>query len=121
VTLYEAFEDTSFLYLVMNYFGGGDLMTYLIRLDMFDHDTACFYSAELILAIEYVHKKLNCMHRDLKPDNIALTLKGHLVLLDFGLAVQHVSYLIIVVRTVGAACKLFNNNCLIRSLISNLA
>ena len=44
-----------------------------------------FYIAELILAVESVHK-LNCIHRDLKPDNILIDKEGHIQLSDFGLS-----------------------------------
>ena len=44
-----------------------------------------FYTAELILAIESIHK-LDCIHRDIKPDNILIAKNGHIKLTDFGLA-----------------------------------
>lgn len=59
-------------------------MELLIQHDTFKEDSARFYLAELILAIESVHK-INFIHRDLKPDNILIDRQGHLKLADFGL------------------------------------
>ena len=52
-----------------------------------DEKLAKFISAELILAIEYLHQN-NIMYRDLKPDNILIDSQGHIRLTDFGLAKQ---------------------------------
>jgi len=48
---------------------------------------AKFITAELILAIDYVHKK-SIIFRDLKPENILIDRHGHIRLADFGLAKQ---------------------------------
>ncbi len=82
--LYYSFQDSQFLYLIMEFVPGGDLMTHLIRLDTFPEEMTRFYIAETILAIESIHK-LNYIHRDIKPDNLLLDKEGHLKLSDFGL------------------------------------
>ncbi|KAF8901721.1 kinase-like domain-containing protein [Gymnopilus junonius] len=46
---------------------------------------AKFYIAELILALEHLHK-YNIVYRDLKPENILLDATGHVALCDFGLS-----------------------------------
>ena len=69
----------------MEFLPGGDLMNLLIKKDIFTEDEARFYTAELILAIESIHK-LDCIHRDIKPDNILIDKNGHIKLSDFGLA-----------------------------------
>ena len=55
----------------MEFLAGGDLMTLLIKKDIFTEEESRFYIAEIILAIEAVHA-LNYIHRDLKPDNILM-------------------------------------------------
>ncbi|CAG8630857.1 729_t:CDS:2, partial [Dentiscutata heterogama] len=85
VQLYYSFQDSSYLYLIMEFLPGGDLMTMLIKYDTFSEDVTRFYIAECVLAIEAIHK-LNFIHRDIKPDNILIDKDGHIKLSDFGLS-----------------------------------
>merc|ERR1719317_1411995 len=85
VKLHYSFQDDRFLYLVMEYCAGGDLMTILMREDILTEDVTKFYMAELALAINSVHE-LKFVHRDLKPDNVLISTQGHIKLSDFGLA-----------------------------------
>lgn len=84
VKLYYSFQDRDNLYFVMDYIPGGDLMGLLIKFGIFDERLARFYIAELVLAIESVHK-MGFIHRDIKPDNILIDKSGHIKLTDFGL------------------------------------
>ena len=81
-----SFIENNFLYLVMDYCPGGDLMNYLLNKDTLSEDEAKFYIAEIILGVENIHKN-KCIHRDLKPDNILIDINGHLKLSDFGLSI----------------------------------
>ena len=69
----------------MEYLPGGDLMTLLMARDILPEEDAKFYAAEMVLAIESVHE-MNCIHRDLKPDNVLIDKDGHIKLSDFGLS-----------------------------------
>ncbi|KIK68116.1 hypothetical protein GYMLUDRAFT_36945 [Collybiopsis luxurians FD-317 M1] len=85
VQLFYSFQDPSYLYLIMEFLPGGDLMTMLIKYDTFSEDVTRFYMAQCVLAIEAVHK-LGFIHRDIKPDNILIDQDGHIKLSDFGLS-----------------------------------
>ncbi|KAG8834882.1 Serine/threonine-protein kinase [Serendipita sp. 399] len=85
VQLFYSFQDPAYLYLVMEFLPGGDLMTMLIKYDTFSEDVTRFYMAECVLAIEAVHN-LGFIHRDIKPDNILIDKDGHIKLSDFGLS-----------------------------------
>ncbi|KAB5595576.1 hypothetical protein CTheo_1037 [Ceratobasidium theobromae] len=85
VQLYYSFQDPAYLYLIMEFLPGGDLMTMLIKYDTFSEDVTRFYMAECVLAIEAVHK-MGFIHRDIKPDNILIDKDGHIKLSDFGLS-----------------------------------
>ncbi|XP_077075744.1 serine/threonine-protein kinase LATS1 isoform X1 [Siphateles boraxobius] len=84
VRLYYSFQDKDNLYFVMDYIPGGDMMSLLIRMGIFQEDLAQFYIAELCCAVESVHK-MGFIHRDIKPDNILIDRDGHIKLTDFGL------------------------------------
>jgi serine/threonine kinase 38 len=85
VELKFSFQDQKFLYLGMEFLPGGDLMTLLMARDILPEEDAKFYAAEMVLAIESVHE-MNCIHRDLKPDNVLIDKDGHIKLSDFGLS-----------------------------------
>ncbi len=84
VKLFFSFQDVENLYFVMEYIPGGDMMSLLIKLGTFPEHLALFYIAELVCAIESVHK-MGFIHRDIKPDNILIGADGHIKLTDFGL------------------------------------
>ncbi|KAM4861860.1 serine/threonine-protein kinase MRCK alpha isoform 9-T9 [Thomomys bottae] len=82
--LHYAFQDDNNLYLVMDYYVGGDLLTLLSKFeDRLPEDMARFYLAEMVIAIDSVHQ-LHYVHRDIKPDNILMDMNGHIRLADFG-------------------------------------
>ncbi|KAG8287689.1 hypothetical protein J6590_031803 [Homalodisca vitripennis] len=82
--LHYAFQDDNNLYLVMDYYCGGDLLTLLSKFDdRLPEDMARFYIAEMVLAISSIHT-LRYVHRDIKPDNVLLDANGHIRLADFG-------------------------------------
>ncbi len=82
------FQDEKYLYLVMEYLSGGDMMNLLIQKDVLTEEEAKFYIAELIIAVDSIHK-MNYIHRDLKPDNILIDKSGHIKLSDFGLCAKY--------------------------------
>ncbi|KAM5237250.1 myotonin-protein kinase isoform 2-T2 [Ctenodactylus gundi] len=82
--LHFAFQDDNYLYLVMEYYVGGDLLTLLSKFgERIPAEMARFYLAEIVMAIDSVHR-LGYVHRDIKPDNILLDRCGHIRLADFG-------------------------------------
>ena len=89
VRLHFAFQSTSKLFLVLDYCAGGDLSEYLRKEKKFTEDRARIYVSEILLALEYLHKK-DIIFRDLKPDNVVLDNDGHALLTDFGLSKEGV-------------------------------
>jgi len=85
VELFFAFQDQTNLYFVLEFIQGGDLFALLCRETTIYVDNSKFFVAEIALAIHSVHMN-GFIHRDLKPDNILITLNGHIKLTDFGLS-----------------------------------
>ena len=86
VKLFYAFQDHEKLYLILEYAQGGELFERMRTERMFPEETAAFYMAELVLALEHLHKTVGVVYRDLKPENCLLDADGHLLLTDFGLS-----------------------------------
>ncbi|PNF18939.1 Rho-associated protein kinase 2 [Cryptotermes secundus] len=82
VQLHFAFQDTKYLYMVMDYMPGGDLVNLMSNYDV-PEKWAKFYCAEVVLALDAIHS-MGFVHRDVKPDNMLLDQHGHLKLADFG-------------------------------------
>ncbi|KAG8294841.1 hypothetical protein J6590_093813 [Homalodisca vitripennis] len=77
------FKDNSYLYFIIPFVQGGDLYTHLRKKGKFSEIQSMFYSAQIILAVEYLHH-LDIVYRDLKPENILMDHTGYLKLADFG-------------------------------------
>ncbi|NXT11604.1 ROCK2 kinase, partial [Prunella fulvescens] len=80
--LFCAFQDDKYLYMVMEYMPGGDLVNLMSNYDV-PEKWAKFYTAEVVLALDAIHS-MGLIHRDVKPDNMLLDKYGHLKLADFG-------------------------------------
>ncbi|KAI0766404.1 hypothetical protein BD413DRAFT_615201 [Trametes elegans] len=81
--LHSCFQTETRVYFVMEYVSGGDLMLHIQR-KQFSLRQAKFYASEVLLALEYFHAN-GIIYRDLKLDNILLTLDGHVKVADYGL------------------------------------
>ncbi|KAI9830410.1 MAG: hypothetical protein M1826_004833 [Phylliscum demangeonii] len=85
VGLKFSFQTPTDLYLVTDYMSGGELFWHLQKEGRFNETRAKFYIAELILALQHLHR-YDIVYRDLKPENILLDANGHVALCDFGLS-----------------------------------
>ena len=85
--LHYAFQTFDYLYMVTDYCPGGDMRKVMNQQanGRLSEDQARIYLAELILAIEEVHRN-GIVHRDIKPENVLINRNGHACLSDFGLA-----------------------------------
>jgi RAC serine/threonine-protein kinase len=83
--LYFSFQSEMNLYFVMDFINGGELFHHLSIEGSFTEDRSKFYTAEITLGLEYLHKN-GIIYRDLKPENLLLNYQGHVVITDFGLS-----------------------------------
>lgn len=87
VNLNFSFQTQDRLYFIMDYVNGGELFYHLQKEHKFTPERVKFYSAEIILGLEYLHNS-GVIYRDLKPENILLTDDGHICMTDFGISKQ---------------------------------
>jgi len=84
----DHFADGNYQYLVMEFIGGDDLGALLIQRDRpFELRRVLEWADQLLDALDYLHRQNPpVLHRDIKPQNLKLTVDDDIVLLDFGLA-----------------------------------
>lgn len=85
MALYDVWENTNELYLVLEYIEGGELFDFLVHRGRLTEHEAAHYFGQIIDAVAYCHKFQIC-HRDLKPENILLDRNHNIKLADFGMA-----------------------------------
>ena len=89
IKLYDVFENENYIYIIMEYCSGGDLLSYFEYYKYELPETkVCEIIHKLLMAVYYLHS-YGIVHRDLKPENILmtnLTLSADIRLLDFGLS-----------------------------------
>lgn len=83
VKLCGAYQDRNSLYLLQEWVPGGELFHHLDLEGAFDDNTAMFFAASVLLALEFLHKK-GIVYRDLKPENLLLDAQGYIKVADFG-------------------------------------
>src|SRR5918912_1024842 len=84
----DHFMEEEGQFLVMEYIAGDDLAEKLReRGNSFPLNEVLNWADQLLDALDYLHtQEPPVIHRDIKPQNLKLTPRNHIVLLDFGLA-----------------------------------
>lgn len=83
--LYDVWETSKALYLVLEYVEGGELFDLLVERGPLQEIEAIKYFRQIVLGTAYCHA-LGICHRDLKPENLLLDANLNVKLADFGMA-----------------------------------
>ncbi|KAF9820578.1 hypothetical protein IEO21_01281 [Rhodonia placenta] len=83
--LYDVWETSTELYLILEYVEGGELFDYLCNKGRLSTSEALGYFQQIITAVHYCHR-FNIAHRDLKPENLLLDRNKNIKVADFGMA-----------------------------------
>ncbi len=84
----DHFAEAEGAFLVMQYIGGDDLSAMIAqRRGPFPLEQVLLWADQLLDALDYLHTQdPQIIHRDIKPQNLKLSSRGQIILLDFGLA-----------------------------------
>lgn len=85
VNLVGRFQNETILVLVLEYVQGGELYSRMRTEEPLSNSDATFYASEIVCAFGHLHG-MDCVYRDLKPENVLLTTEGHIKITDFGFA-----------------------------------
>ena len=82
-----SFQDSQYLYMVFDFYAGGDLLYHVDQERIFPEHRTRFYIAEISIALFFLHS-CGIAYRDLKLENVLLDNEGHIKLVDFGLCAE---------------------------------
>ncbi|XP_069089714.1 cGMP-dependent protein kinase 2-like [Pleurodeles waltl] len=85
VRLFQTFKDNKYVYLALEFCGGGELWTKLREVKKFTEEVAVFCCACVVEGLDYLHAN-GVIYRDLKPENLMLDKHGYVKMVDFGFA-----------------------------------
>jgi len=89
VKILDVFEENNTSYIAMSFIKGLTLQSMIELFGKLDYRTAVNYIAQIAEAVDYIHQH-DILHRDIKPDNIIITIEDKAILIDFGSAREFV-------------------------------
>lgn len=87
VNMHFSFQDSNYLYMILDLMNGGDLRFYHLKKKIFNENECKFMATCLIMGLEYLHTN-KIIHRDLKPENIVIDQFGYFYITDFGISLN---------------------------------
>lgn len=85
IKLYEVLDSSKSIMLVMEYAGGGELFSRVSQKNRLTELESCILFQQILSGVEYCHRA-KIIHRDLKLENILLSVEGQVKIADFGLS-----------------------------------
>ena len=92
VKIFETFETTKYLIIIMEYVSGGDLLSYVKKRNKLTEPVARYLFKQIIIGLEYTHNQ-NIIHRDIKLDNILLDINNN-IKVNFNYIISHLILII---------------------------
>jgi len=84
VSFYGAFYINAELHLILEYMDAGTLGDLLFNCKTITESILSSLAHQIVLGLEYLHKEIHVVHRDIKPQNILINRNGEVKITDFG-------------------------------------
>ena len=85
IRLLEVFETNQYLFMVLEYAEGGDLLHHVNNVKAMTEEEAKKVFKQIVLGVAHCHCR-SVLHRDIKLENILIGEKGNVKLCDFGIS-----------------------------------
>jgi serine/threonine protein kinase len=86
VKCYEILDDESNYYLVTEYLPNGSLLNYVNMMGTLGEHICLDIMKQLVEGLDYLHRDIGAVHRDIKLENIMLDEVNNVKIIDFGLS-----------------------------------